>query len=339
MSPCTNRRIREQLTSQGCSSAHLSGIHLKAPAASLCMLLALNSSAVLGEDSTANCTVVNLMPTFWASLEGPAAPSQLRGTLIDTHPELYNTRVVDLSQGVDWQQTVAREQNYVTEHRDQVIGVTAYLSEHVSQYMRDFQRIFPSFRCDFTVYIAPSFDHMDGTAMLVDGEYRLLLAPDVIPRYHELGQLKVLVDHETFHVYHHQVTGVYGASEETLPTILDALWSEGLAVLVSSRMNPAVSLDGVLFQPDIPAGTKSHLRTIAADLLKHLDEKDKRTFAYYFRKNKQPKGYPSRSGYYVGMLIAKRLTAHYTLQQLAQLKGPVLKDAIVSELSRLATTG
>jgi uncharacterized protein YjaZ len=279
------------------------------------------------------------MPTFWASLEGPTGPSRLRVTLIDAHPELYNSNVVDLSEGVGWQRTVAREQNYVTGHREQVMAVTASLSEHVSQYMRDFQRMFPAFRCDFTVYIAPSFDHMDGTAMLVDGEYRLLLAPDVIPRYHELDQLKVLVDHETFHVYHHQVTGIYGASEETVPTILDALWSEGLAVFVSSRMNPTVSLDGVLFQPGIPAGTKSHLRAIAADLLKHLDETDKRTFAYYFRKNKQPKGYPSRSGYYIGMLIAKRLTAHYTLQQLAQLKGPVLKDAIVSELSRMAATG
>lgn len=318
---------------------HISSVHLKALMASLYLLLGLDSGAVLGEDRTSNCNVVNLMPAFWASQEAPAAPSQLRLTLIDTHPELYNTNVVDLPLGAQWQRTVAREQEYVTGHREQVMAVTAYLSDHVSDYMRDFRRMFPGFRCDFTVYIAPSFDQMDGTAMLVDGKYRLLLAPDAIPRYHKLDQLKVLVDHETFHVYHHQETGVYGASEEAVPTILNALWSEGLAVFVSRRMNPAASLDSVLFQPGIPAGAQPHLRAIAADLLKHLDEKDERAFAHYFRKNRQPKGYPSRSGYYVGMLIANRLTAHYTLEQLAQLKGPVLRDAIVTELNRLATIG
>ena len=55
---------------------------------------------------------------------------------------------------------------------------------------------------------------MDGSAATVNGQHRIIFAPDVIPRYHKLKELKVLIDHETFHIYHHQSTGVFGADEE-----------------------------------------------------------------------------------------------------------------------------
>jgi hypothetical protein len=164
---------------------------------------------------------------------------------------------------------VARERTYVEAHREEVTAAESYLSAHAQPLMAQFKQTFPDFKCDFTFYIAPSFGQMDGSAAFVNGRHRIIFAPDVIPRYHQLSELKVLIDHETFHIYHHQATGVYGASAEAVPTILEALWGEGLATFVSWRMNPEVSLDTALLQPGIPEAASPHLADIAKDLLAH----------------------------------------------------------------------
>jgi hypothetical protein len=77
------------------------------------------------------------------------------------------------------------------------------------------------------------------------------------------------------------------------------------------------------------------MAAIATELLAHLEERDESTYARYFEGGKAPDGYPARAGYYVGVLVAQNLSRRYTLSQLAHLKGPVLHDAIVSELQRL----
>ncbi|MGH8313568.1 MAG: hypothetical protein ACRETU_00265 [Steroidobacterales bacterium] len=84
------------------------------------------------------------------------------------------------------------------------------------------------------------------------------------------------------------MTQVFGASAESVPTVMEALWGEELATFVSRRMNPGASLDMALLQPGIPAGSQPHLAAIAADLLAHLDAKDEGTYLRYFVANKQP---------------------------------------------------
>ena len=177
---------------------------------------------------------------------------------------------------------------------------------------------------------------MDGAAASVRGEHRIIFAPDVIPRYHQLGELKVLIDHETFHIYHHQASGYFGASEEALPSVLNAIWSEGLATFASWQMNRNVSLDVALLQPGIPEGAKPHLAEIAKDLSAHLDEKDQATFARYFMAGKQPEGYPPRAGYYVGMLISQRLAKACSLRVLAHLDREQVRKLVAAELGKLA---
>jgi hypothetical protein len=204
--------------------------------------------------------------------------------------------------------------------------------------MAEFRRTFPDYKCDFTFFIAPSFGRMDGSAGLVNGQPLIIFAPDVIPRYHKLTDLKVLIDHETFHIYHHQSTGVYGASAEAVPTTLEALWSEGLATFVSWRMNPGVSLDIALLQPGIPEGANPHLADIAKDLLAHLDDKDEATYRHYFVGGGQEPGYPPRAGYFVGTLVAQNLSARYTLPQLAHLNGAKLHAMVVKTLKRFSAT-
>lgn len=180
---------------------------------------------------------------------------------------------------------------------------------------------------------------MDGSAATVNAEHRIIFAPDVIPRFHKLADLKVLIDHETFHIYHHQSTGVLGASEEAIPTIEAALWSEGLATFVSWRMNSSITLDTALLQPGIADGTQPYLKVAATELLAHLQEKNESEYSRFFMGGKTRDAFPRRAGYYVGFLIAEDLSRRHNLSELAHLKGSALHDAIVSELEILKTVG
>ena len=291
---------------------------------------------ITAAEAGTGCKVVNLMPAFWRSLETSGAAVQIRATLIVPHPDLYNDNYVNLPSGAKWDAAVAHERAYVEAHREEVTAAESYLSAHAQPLMAQFQHTFPDYKCDFTFYIAPSFGQMDGSAGFVNGQHRIIFAPDVIPRYHQLSELKVLIDHETFHIYHHQATGLYGASAEAVPTILEALWGEGLATFVSWRMNPEVSLDTALLQPGIPEGANPHLADIAKGLLAHLDDKDEPTFLRYFVAGKQSEGYPPRAGYFMGALIAQDLSARYTLRQLAHLDGPELHASVTEALEKFA---
>jgi hypothetical protein len=282
------------------------------------------------------CKVVDLMPQYWRSIGETDAAAQIRAMLIEPYPDLYNENYVSLPSGAKWEATVAREQTYAKAHGEQITAADRYLSTNAQPLMMQFRKTFSDFKCDFTFYIAPSFGQMDGSAAFVNGQHRIIFAPDVIPRYHDLSGLKVLIDHETFHIYHHQATGAYGASAEAVPTVLEALWSEGLATFVSWRMNPGISLDTALLQPGIPEQAKSHLADIAKDLLDHLDAKDEPTYLHFFVAGKQPEGYPPRAGYYLGALIAQDLSTHYSLPQLAHLNGPDLHASVVSALEMFA---
>ncbi len=286
-------------------------------------------------EARASCQIVDLMPAFWTALADQDAAARLRATVVDPHPDLYNEDYVDVLSGPKWENLVARDRAYVDAHLSDVHAAQKYLNTHVRQYMDAFRGQFPDYRCDFVFYIAPSFGRMDGAAGFVKGQHRIIFAPDVIPRYHKLPDLKVLIDHETFHIYHHQATSVFGASADAVPSAEEALWGEGLATFVSWRMNPGVSLDIALLQPGIPEGAQPHLAQIASDLLQHLHEKDKVTYNHYFVANQQPQGYPPRAGYYVGFLIAQKLASRYTLPQLARLKGGELTDVIIQELRKL----
>jgi hypothetical protein len=301
----------------------------------LLLVFLLSLQGLAFASAATDCTIVDLMPSFWQALAGNDPAARMRTAVINPHPDLYNDNYVRLPGAAKWQGKLASEKTYDEAHRQEIAATEQYLAANVPRYMQQFRRTFPDYHCDFTFYIAPSFGSMDGSAATVNGQHRIIFAPDVIPRFHKLNELKVLIDHETFHIYHPQMTGVFGAVEEPMPTIEAALWSEGLATLVSWRMNPAFSLDVALLQPGIPERARVHLPAIAADLLIHLDQRDEPTYARYFQAGKPPDGYPPRAGYYVGVLIVQNLSKRYTLRQLAHLKGPVLHRAIISELQQL----
>lgn len=163
----------------------------------LCLLCLAGAAA---GDAAARCQVVDLMPEFWRALESDDAGASIQATLIRSYPDVYNDELVKLPTDARWAEEVQRERTYAQAHRKELNATEDYLSARVEPIMAQFQQAFPDYRCDYPFYIAPTFGRMDGGAALIHGHHLIVFAPDVIPRYHQLSDLKVLIDHETFHI-------------------------------------------------------------------------------------------------------------------------------------------
>ncbi len=202
-----------------------------------------------------------------------------------------------------------------------------------------FVTVFPDFRCDFTVYTTVSFGALDGAGRIVAGRPALVLGVDAISSFETPSQLPVFVTHEFFHRYHFQVAGFSDDLAER-DLIWRSLWAEGLATYVSAKLNPSNSLgDALLLPRDLEARAQPYLPIMAAELLASLDRSDAGTFFKFFGYRDQAAeraGWPSRSGYYLGYLIAENLGRTHSLAELAHLKGPTLRAEIERTLSALA---
>ncbi len=154
----------------------------------------------------------------------------------------------------------------------------------------------------------------------------LLFGVDVIARIHPQDELGAFFDHELFHMYHRQITGMGGGRGDPL---YRALWEEGLATYVSGVLNPRVSESAILGRPkDLAARAKPQLPQIARELLQNMDSTSPDLYQTCFLGNSARKDIPPRSGYYVGLLIARELGKSHNLQQLAEMNGESLRLTI-----------
>lgn len=215
----------------------------------------------------------------------------------------------------------------------------AHLEKRLPTAELQFHKLFPDFRCDFTIYLIDSLGTMDGAGREIDHRPALVFGIDQIAEEGDVLPLPILISHELFHRYHHQVSGFSDDPGEN-QAIWRALWVEGLATYVSSKVSAGSSLEQALGPPtDMIATATPHLAAMARDLLVHFDEVNAKTFNTYFSMGsaaRAPNGYPWRSGYYVGYLVAQDLGRRRSLHQLALMHGPLLEAEIRKALQRLA---
>ena len=202
-----------------------------------------------------------------------------------------------------------------------------------------FRHAFPDFRCNFPIYVTETFGAMDGAGRVVAGRPALVLGVDTIANFETSKSLPVFLSHELFHRYNFQAAGFSDdLSERDL--IWRSLWAEGLATYVSARLNPSSPLrDALIFPRDLEARARPFVPQMAAVLLAAADRVDGATFTKFFEVQSpeaQRLGWPPRSGYYVGYLIAQDLGRQRTLLELAHMKGPLLRAEIRSALERLS---
>jgi hypothetical protein len=72
-------------------------------------------------------------------------------------------------------------------------------------YLSDFQKAFPDFACQYSIYFLVSLGAFDGAVRSVNGDPALLFGVDVIARIHPQDELGVFFDHELLHIYHRQL--------------------------------------------------------------------------------------------------------------------------------------
>jgi hypothetical protein len=287
------------------------------------------------------CRVVNLMPAFWKFWEaaGDQPPiaqlSLFEAMVVEKDPEVYRESV--LRPGRD-------ESNLKTQIAGFLAGAPANiaamrelsdsLETDLPAYLSGFRKEFPDFACRNPIYFLVSLGAFDGGVRTVSGAPALLFGVDVTARIHPPEELGAFFDHELFHMYHRQLTGVAGTGGDPL---YRALWEEGLATYVSGVLNPRVSESAILGRPeDLAERAKPLLPQIARELFRNMDSTSPDLYAAFFLGNGEGSDFPPRSGYYVGYLIARQLGQKHTLQQLARMNGDALRSAVRRTLEKLA---
>jgi hypothetical protein len=211
------------------------------------------------------------------------------------------------------------------------------LSRAVPEYAKRFITVFPDFRCNFPINLTATFGVLDGAGRMVGGRPSMVIGVDTVS-LEPIVQLPIFFTHELFHRYHYQAAGFSDDLSEKA-AIWTALWAEGLATYVSAKLNPANSLADVLVLPrDLEARSRPVLPKMAAELAEALDRVDAKIYGKFFQYGDQEAeraGWPSRSGYYIGYLVAQDLGRRHTLAELAHLKGPALRAEIAEALGRL----
>jgi hypothetical protein len=95
---------------------------------------------------------------------------------------------------------------------------------------------------------------------------------------------------------------------------------------MSKALNPTATDQQVLLSGTIAAEVRARWPTLKADLREHLDSSSKAEIdAYMFDAESE---IPKRAGYYIGMLIARRLAHQYTFRELCRLQGKQLRSEV-----------
>lgn len=188
---------------------------------------------------------------------------------------------------------------------------------------------------DAPVTILLSFLNFDARVRLWRDRLALFVGLDGVVHIHGRGaDLGILLDHECFHLYHHQVNpSLILPSGDTLWL---GIWKEGLAVYACGVLNSGISRQRMLLgDGELAAITPELLRKVARELPPVLATTDGQTRARYLSY-----GYrgdiPARSGYALGLAIAERVARGRNLGELARIPAPEIEALVRAEIAAIA---
>lgn len=219
---------------------------------------------------------------------------------------------------------------------DEVRRLSTAFPQIWGEQVERFRRHLPDAASDAPVTILLSFLYFDARVRLWRDHLALFVGLDGVVHVHGRGaDLGILLDHECFHLYHHQVN-----PSLILPggdTIWLGIWKEGLAVHACGVLNPGISRQRMLLgDRDLAAVTPELLRRIARELPPVLNATDGQTRARYLSY-----GYrgdiPARSGYALGLAIVERVARGRGLGELARIPAPEIETLVRAEVAAIAS--
>jgi len=293
----------------------------------------------------ASPNVVDAMPTFWKFWDSTIQqPDDVRvhaffDTVVAAYPDLFHHGLIasgaltDLGSVPEVQERVSRYLQDVKPYIPAMRRITTDIHKNFSRFVNDFSSTFPDYAPTTPVYFTVSLFGFAGGMNLSGETTGLYFGIDELARIDgSSDNLKIVFKHELFHQYHYQIAPEISANK----AVWAYMWEEGLATYVSRQMNPGCTIDQALMIPTrLSELAKPHLRELAQRLLDNPDSTDSTTYDDLFSIDKASPGLPGNSGYYLGFRVAELLGATRSLTELAHLRDPELKHAVLDALTEL----
>lgn len=278
---------------------------------------------------------VDAFARFWEAAKSAPAPERVkrfRETVWAANPDFYAFRFEDWkSSGRVPDEELLKQVELFNSYADGFSALHRRVREELDASLASFAARFPDFKTDFPVYVVHSLGLADGTKRTIGGREVFVVGLDLIARYHPDNNIPFF-HHELLHFYHAQ-------HYRQTSSLYSHLWGEGLAVYASEALNPGASARDILLSDgrvNFADRVDPVLNRIAAGLLAQLDSEDWQVHLKYFASSAREPSIPARTGYYVGYLLAKRLAARYTLEEMVRLQDAALRPALAAELQRMA---
>ena len=268
----------------------------------------------------------DLMPAFWAVFDGHRATGDdalaraIRDAFFLPHIAAYREAGIGR---VDFGQWLMAFAPLAPATRSLSLALPALWQAHVARFAEALPDAAPA-----PVALLPSFFWFDARVRVLPSGPALFLAPDGVVRVHgAAADIAILLVHESFHLYHHQVN-VTLLLRGGDPLWL-GIWKEGLAVHACAVLRPDATRRDVLLGDASLAGIEADvLRRIAAEVLPLLGTTSGEARARYLNY-----GYrgdiPARSGYALGFAVAARVAAERGLGLPALARVPMTEAEIL----------
>ncbi|MES2713369.1 MAG: hypothetical protein V4653_17450 [Pseudomonadota bacterium] len=299
-------------------------------------ILVLAGLAAAREAQAQDAAPTDLMPEFWSVFDRHAAAGHDTRALAIRDafflPQIAAYRAAGVGR-VDFSQWLPGFVPLADATRSLSLALPGLWRAHVARFAQALPDAGPA-----TVVVLPSFSWFDARVRVLPAGPALFLAPDGVVRIHgAAANIGVLLDHESFHLYHHRVN----------PTLLlpggDPLWlgiwKEGLAVHACAVLRPGASRRDVLLGDAALAGIDAVLlRRIAGEVLPLLGattvEARGRYLSYGYRGD-----IPARSGYALGFAVAARVAAERGLGLPALARLPATEAEALLRAALVAMAG
>lgn len=269
-------------------------------------------------DRFAMATVGMPAATRVAAFERRIGPSADGFYSRQRRPDQYDARVLDNLQSYP-------------ERRAAILKVSADFAHSFDIARRSFEAVFGPVSSRQPVYLVDSLGELDGGTRELRGKDTLLFGADVIAEVHGGKDLTPFFHHELFHLYHEPMMTRCAA-------VWCALWEEGLATYVASRLDPKADDDSLILnlpEPIRPAVDANRTRA-ACTVVQLLDSTRDEDYDGLFLGDAHLPGLPARAGYYIGYLVASDVGRTHTLHQMAEMSWVEARPLIDAALARMA---
>lgn len=275
------------------------------------------------EDTEPTYHIINLMPDFWNcwqkanGLDNDAKIKLFQQTFVQPYAEIFNDQE-NLNRSLE---------KYFTLIEPQIKRLDQFSTELMSNLRRNqqsFARRFPGLTWEGDIYFLPSFGQFETKVCTIKGRKALLFGLDTIAIKNRPIDFWPLFHYQLFRIYHEQFQPEIAAKKEH--KLYELLWNEGLAIYASKSLNPTSEIKTAIFHVGSGEDPTYNLALVANRIRGDINNDIAGNYESYIGSDLP--GSEVYKYYYIGILIAERLSAGYQLPALLKLKGEELDQAI-----------